>query len=77
MLSFVGYVNSLVIEIGILRKLAHDIFNQSKVIGADDKVVDDIAKERPVDTQKRAENEKNLQTLTEVLEVLQITDIEQ
>ncbi|PCG99419.1 Dynamin [Penicillium occitanis (nom. inval.)] len=77
MMSFVGYVNSLFIEIGILRKLANDIFSQSKVIDADEEVIDYIAKERSVDAQRRNENESNLQALTDILNVLQNTQIEQ
>ncbi|KAI7972605.1 hypothetical protein EIK77_009068 [Talaromyces pinophilus] len=76
-MSFVGYVNSLFIEIGILRKLANDIFSQSKVIDADEEVIDYIAKERSVDAQRRNENESNLQALTDILNVLQNTQIEQ
>lgn len=77
MLSFVGYVNSLVIEIGILRKLANNIFSQIKVIEADENLIDYIAEERPADIQRRNEVKSNLQTLTEILDVLQNTEAEQ
>ena len=49
MLSFVGYVYSLVIESGMLRKLSSDVFSQSKIMEATDETMDNIAKERPED----------------------------
>ena len=77
MLSFVGYVNSLVIEAGILRKLSNDIFSQRKVREATEKMVEDIAKERPADTERRNENEKILQILTNIQTILENTDVDQ
>lgn len=66
MLSFVGYVNSLVIQAGILQNLPGQIFSQSEVRQASDNTVCNIAKERPARIEKRTESVRILQTLTEI-----------
>lgn len=70
MMSFVGYVNSLVVESGILRELPEVVLTQGRILREDAAVIEMIAGERPSDARKRERDEADLQTLCKVLETL-------
>ncbi|KAF3196056.1 hypothetical protein TWF225_000406 [Orbilia oligospora] len=66
MMAFVGYVNSLVVENGILRELPKAILTQTLVIEENTDLVDKVIRQ-PEGEAKRAQD---LQTLKNVLEIL-------
>ena len=70
MVSFVGYVNSLVVENGILQKLPKAILTQKLIIHEDAAMIEKIAGEKEADAKTRERNERDLQTLNSVLKTL-------
>lgn len=67
MMSFVGYVNSLVVESGILDELPTAILIQQFVMEElDEKDIDEIAVEPSATIQQREQDEKNLESLKRV-----------
>jgi len=71
MVAFVGYVNSLVVESGILRQLPNAIFSQEGMLDANQETINDIAAEEEGEAKKREENERDLDTLRRILNMLE------
>ncbi|KAH8820620.1 P-loop containing nucleoside triphosphate hydrolase protein [Xylogone sp. PMI_703] len=71
MVSFVGYVNSLVVESGILDKLPDAVFSQQLIMGEDEKLIKDIAGVKEADAQKREQDLKDLNSLNTILGTLE------
>ena len=71
MVAFVGYVNSLVVESGILRKLPNAIFSQEVMLDANQETINEIAAEGEGEAKKREENKQNLDTLRRTLKMLE------
>jgi hypothetical protein len=71
MVAFVGYVNSLVVEIGILRELPHAIFSQDGMRDADQETINEVAAEEEGEGKKRGKNKQNLDTLRRILNMLE------
>ncbi|KAK3358775.1 P-loop containing nucleoside triphosphate hydrolase protein [Lasiosphaeria hispida] len=69
--SFVGYVNSLVVENGILHELPIAILTQGHIMGESEAVVEKIAGEREADVKQREREERDLKTMKDVMEVLE------
>ena len=70
MLAFVGSVNSLVVEKGILQELPECILTNSTVRDLDHGMLECIAGERPGVAQKREQEERKLRALREILTTL-------
>jgi len=70
MVSFVGYVNSLVVEKGILQELPNAILTQKLISYEDTEIIEKIAGEKEADAKKREQDERDLQTLNGVLKIL-------
>lgn len=70
MMSFVGYVNSLVVESRILEELPTAIFTGRDVICEDAAVIENIAGEKASLARKRNQDENDLKILKAVLETL-------
>jgi len=70
MVSFVGYVNALVVEKGILQELPNAILTQKLVSYEDEEIIDKIAGEKEAHAKKRKQHEWDLQTLNGVLKTL-------
>lgn len=70
MVAFVGYVNSLVVESGILRELPDAIFCQKLILDAEQNIIDDIAAEEG-DPEKREQNKRDFASLKRVLKALE------
>ena len=70
MLAFLGYVNSLVVQTCILRRLPNAIFSQGGMVDESQEKINEIAAEDEDDVQKREQNERNLNGLKQVLERL-------
>lgn len=70
MMSFVGYVNSLVVENGVLNELSVATLTGRDVIHADAAVVGKIAGENVSRARKRKQDEYDLKVLEAVLETL-------
>jgi hypothetical protein len=71
MVAFVGYVNSLVVESGILRQLPNAIFSQEGMLDASQETINEIAAEEEDEANEREENKRNLNTLRRILETLE------
>ncbi|GAB1311863.1 hypothetical protein MFIFM68171_02073 [Madurella fahalii] len=70
MMSFVGYVNSLVVESGILNELSTAILTGSDINREDVAVIEKIAGEKASRARKRKQDECDLKVLETVLETL-------
>jgi len=70
MVSFVGYVNSLIVENNIMRKLPDAIFTQKIIFDANEQVLMGIAGEKTTDTVEREKKVCSLKELNEILEIL-------
>ncbi|KAK3377308.1 P-loop containing nucleoside triphosphate hydrolase protein [Lasiosphaeria ovina] len=70
MMSFVGYVNSLVVESGILHELPRAILTQHRILREDAAKIELIAGEKASDARKRERDQADLDTLKRVLETL-------
>jgi hypothetical protein len=70
MVAFVGYVNSLVVENGILHELPDALLTAQIIMGTDEEKIQEIAGEKEADVQARLQNEQNLKELTRILETL-------
>ncbi|KAK0701128.1 hypothetical protein B0H67DRAFT_650566 [Lasiosphaeris hirsuta] len=71
MASFVGYVNSLVVENGILHELPTAILTQEHIMGENEALVEKIAGEREADVKQREREERDLKTMKDVMEILE------
>jgi hypothetical protein len=71
MVAFVGYVNSLVVESGILRQLPNAIFSQEGMLDANQETINEIAAEGEGEAKKREKNKRNLDTLRRILNILE------
>ncbi|KAK0625863.1 P-loop containing nucleoside triphosphate hydrolase protein [Immersiella caudata] len=71
LVSFVGYVNALVVESGILRELPTAIFTPVIVMLQDDDVITSIAGEREGDAKRRERDQRDLEELCLVMETLE------
>ncbi|KAF3912441.1 hypothetical protein ABW20_dc0102752 [Dactylellina cionopaga] len=70
MMSFVGYVNSMVVENGILRELPKAIFTQEHIRDEKAVMIEKVAGEREDIAKKRERDEQDLQTLKGLLGTL-------
>jgi hypothetical protein len=70
MVAFVGYVNSLVVESGILRQLPNAIFSQEGMLDANQETINEIAAEEEGEAKKLEKNKRNLDTLRRILNML-------
>lgn len=70
-MSFIGYVNALVIQNGLLRKLPFEIFTQEIISKQDAKTIAEIAGEKESDSKRRFELEEKLRILKEALAVFE------
>ena len=70
MIAFVGYVNTLVVEDGILRKLHRAILTQNEIRCADQELIDRIAPEDSRELDQQKQNKIALNILQNVLNVL-------
>ena len=70
MMSFVGYVNSLVVESGIVCKLPEAILTQRMIIGEDAAKVELIAGVKESEKKQRERDEMDLVALENVLRCL-------
>jgi len=70
MVSFVGYVNALVVEKGILQELPNAILTQKLIIYEKEEIINNIAGEKEAHAKKREQMERDLQTLNGVLKTL-------
>jgi len=71
MVSFVGYVNSLVVENGIMQELPNAILTQQLIMCEGAETIEKIAGEREADVKKRERDEQDLQDLNGVLKILE------
>ncbi|KAK3296515.1 P-loop containing nucleoside triphosphate hydrolase protein [Chaetomium fimeti] len=71
LVSFVGYVNALVVESGILRELPTAIFTPDIVMLESDNMINDIAGEKDTDAKRRERDERDLEELQAVMDVLE------
>jgi len=71
MVAFVGFVNSLVVESGILRQLPNAIFSQEGMLDANQETINEIAAEEEGEAKEREENKQNLNTLKQILDTLE------
>ncbi|PMD53355.1 P-loop containing nucleoside triphosphate hydrolase protein [Hyaloscypha bicolor E] len=71
MVAFVGYVNSLVVESGILRQLPNAIFSQEGMLDANQETINEIAAEEEGEAKQREEDKRNLNTLRRILKILE------
>ncbi len=65
MVAFVGYVNALVVENGILQELPRAILTQDYIMTREESVLDKIAGERPSEARQREEAAAELAALEE------------
>lgn len=70
MTAFVGYVNALVVENGILNNLPKVILTQKQIMHEDGPVLARIAGEKLSETRQREKINCELETLKKVLETL-------
>lgn len=70
MMSFVGYVNSLVVESGILDELPKAILTEDRIHCQDATKIEMIAGERASIARKRERDQTDLETLKKVLTTL-------
>ncbi|KAK5655661.1 hypothetical protein OQA88_5594 [Cercophora sp. LCS_1] len=70
MMAFVGYVNSLVVESGILYELPNVILTQHRILVEDAAKIDMIAGEKASDARERERDQADLKTLKVILETL-------
>ncbi|KAL6812280.1 P-loop containing nucleoside triphosphate hydrolase protein [Trichoderma camerunense] len=71
MIAFVGYVNSLVVDEGLLGELADSVFTQQIIMNTDDVTINKIAAENPRIVEQRAKLQAELDVLKSVYEVAQ------
>ncbi|KAM6485696.1 P-loop containing nucleoside triphosphate hydrolase protein [Trichoderma sp. SZMC 28011] len=71
MIAFVGYVNSLVVDEGLLGELPDSVFTQQIIMNTDDVTINNIAAESPRVAEQRAELQAELDVLKSVYEVAQ------
>ena len=70
MISFVGYVNSLVVESEILQELPTAVLTQDRIHAETADVIEATAGEKPTDARKREQDENDLKILERVLATL-------
>ncbi|EAQ91194.1 hypothetical protein CHGG_03129 [Chaetomium globosum CBS 148.51] len=70
MMAFVGYVNALVVENGILNELPSAILTQAHIVEAEASLLEKIAGERPSDAMQREKDKGELAALKEALKTL-------
>lgn len=66
-----GYVNALVIENALVKKLPGSIFCQELILKADNETIDKIAAERESDVRRREQDQMELAELREIVRVLE------
>ncbi|KAK3933972.1 hypothetical protein QBC46DRAFT_92488 [Diplogelasinospora grovesii] len=71
MTAFVGYVNALVVENGILDELPKAILTQKHIMDADASVLEKIAGEKPSEARQREKDNRELEVLKKALETLE------
>ncbi|KAK2686844.1 hypothetical protein QWA68_014729 [Fusarium oxysporum] len=71
LVAFVGYVNALVIENALVKKLPGSIFCQELILKADNETIDKIAAERESDVRRREQDQMELAELREIVRVLE------
>ncbi|KAL7911552.1 hypothetical protein GGI35DRAFT_443047 [Trichoderma velutinum] len=69
MIAFVGYVNSLVVDEGLLGELPDSVLTQQIIMNTDDVTINKIAAESPRVVEQRAELQADLEILRSVYEV--------
>jgi hypothetical protein len=72
MTAFVGYVNSLVIEIEILQELKNSILSPKSIRNADQVFINEIAAEDEKEVERREKNKRDLESLGQILNTLQV-----
>lgn len=70
MVSFIGYVNALVVENTLLQKLPNAVFSQRIILEENEKTISLIAAEGSDYRKRREQDEQDIKTLSEVLDVL-------
>lgn len=70
MVSFIGYVNALVVENTLLQKLPNAVFSQRIILEENEKTISLIAAEGSDYRKRREQDEQDIKTLSEVLGVL-------
>jgi hypothetical protein len=63
MVAFVGYVNALVVENGILNELPSAILTQDRIVNAEAALLEKIAGERRSETLQREKDKGELKAL--------------
>ncbi|KAK4442178.1 P-loop containing nucleoside triphosphate hydrolase protein [Podospora aff. communis PSN243] len=71
LVSFVGYINALVVESGILRELPTVIFTPIIVMLQNDDMINSIAGEKEGDAKRRERDQRDLEELRAVMETLE------
>jgi predicted transcriptional regulator of viral defense system len=71
LISFIAYVNALVIHNGLLEKVPHEIFTHTIVSEQSAKTISYIAGEKEKDTKKRLDCERKLGILQKALVALE------
>ncbi|KUI57398.1 Dynamin-1-like protein [Cytospora mali] len=69
--AFVGYVASLVVEQKIMGQLSKKILTMTLIRDQDEKMIEDIAGEKPEDAKKRKDIERDLKTMREVRQTME------
>ena len=70
MISFVGYVNSMIVESGILARLPMDILSQEIIENKPAETIEKIAGEKGDAAKRRERAQKDSQVLSKTLETL-------
>lgn len=70
MVAFVGYVNALVVENGILNELPSAILTQAHIVEAEPPLLEKIAGEKPADVMQREKDKGELAALEKALKTL-------
>jgi Mg2+ and Co2+ transporter CorA len=67
----VGYVASLIVERKVMGQLSKKVLTQTLIEDAKEKLIEDIAGERPEDAKKRKDIERDLHTMRDVLKTME------
>ena len=70
MISFVGYVNSMIVENGILARLPMDILSQTTIENKTAETIKKIAGEKEAAAKRRERAQKDSLVLSKTLETL-------
>lgn len=68
---FVGYVNSLVVESGLMQELPNAIFSEQLMRYEEQRIIDRVAGEKEADARKREKNTRVLKSLKDILKTLE------